>query len=172
MAFSCIGYSGPKEKGVDGMTLSYEMGVTLLSLALFGGWCFLQELWCWLIAPRVLPRPRLSFLLLVHDIEQEVEALLRHLQLELETAEVDCDVIVLDCGSADLTPEISARLENEFANLRLVRAESADVRRALMECRGEVVHVLDTVHRITPDALLPTVRWVLKGERRRSDAAF
>lgn len=154
------------------MQLSYEMGVGLLSLALFGGWCFLQELWQWLLAPRFLPRPRMSFLLLVHDIEQELEALLRHLQLELETAGVECDVIVLDCGSADLTPEIGARLENEFANLRLVRADGPDVRRAFAECRGEVVHVLDTVHRIAPEALLPAVRWVLKGERRRqSDAA-
>ena len=151
------------------MQLSYEAGVGLLSLALFGGWCFLQELWQWLIAPRLLPKPRMSFLLLVQDIEQEIEELLRHLLLEAEAAEVECDVVVLDCGSADLTPEIGARLPREFGNLRLLRADGADFAAALAHCRGEVVHVMDAVHRIAPEALVPAVCWILKRERSRRD---
>lgn len=149
------------------MTLSYETTVALLSLALFGGWCFLQELWQWLIAPYVLPKPRMSFLLLVHDIEQEIEALLRHLLLEVEAAGVECDIIVMDCASEDLTPEISARLEREFANLHLVRTDGADVGEALPHCRGEVVHVMDTLHRIAPEALVPAICWILKNGRAR-----
>lgn len=152
------------------MVLSYEVSVLLLAVAIFGLWCFIKDLWAWIVQPYLLHVPQVSFLIIVKNIEQDIEEMLRHLMLEIELADPECDVVVVvDARSDDLTYPISERLAREFSAIRVVRSSGSEfsMQEALANCRGGIVHVLDTVHRIDPVHFIPIVCWLLKEPGRR-----
>lgn len=77
--------------------------------------------------------------------------MLRDLVRELELAEFECDVVVLDRNSGDLTSSMLNRLVEESPLLRVVHAPDSvlSIAEALPLCRGEVVHILDVGNRLT-----------------------
>lgn len=159
-------------RGAIAVALSYEASVLLMSFAMFGFWCFFKEFWAWVVQPHLFKTPQVSFLIVVKDLEQEVEEMLRHLMLEIEIADIDCDVVVVDCDSEDLTYLIVERLSKEFHELTAVHSNGiqAPVGGALAYCRGGIVHVLDTIHRIDPAHFVSVVCWLLKETRHKCSA--
>ncbi|HEY3425094.1 MAG TPA: hypothetical protein VGL27_09880, partial [Negativicutes bacterium] len=85
------------------MVISYTASVIMLSLAMYGLWCFLHDLWDWFLDPRLSKLPSTSFLIVVKNREQEIEDMLRYLVREIEATVVPCDVVVVDYDSDDLT---------------------------------------------------------------------
>ena len=83
------------------MEFTYCMSVVLLSFAIFGGYCFIKDLWLWHRELRIKEQYGFSMVILVKDIENDIEEMLRHLMMEIEIAEMDCEVIVYDDYSQD-----------------------------------------------------------------------
>lgn len=152
------------ENGGAGMVFTYGVSVVLLSFAMFGCLCFLKDLWSWIIQPCFYRIPKISFLVVIKDIEQDIEEMLRHLIQEIEIAELECDVVVVDVGSVDLTYAIAQRLAGEFHPIIALQAteESTAVMQAMPHCKGAVVHVIDTIHRSTPAEFVPMICWLIK----------
>ncbi|CUH94453.1 hypothetical protein P22_0519 [Propionispora sp. 2/2-37] len=156
------------------MFLSYSVSVVLISLAIYGSWCFLQDLWLWLKKPRRMQNFGVSFLLVVRNREQEIEDMLRDLVRELELADFECDVVVLDRNSGDLTSRMLNRMVGEYPLLRVVHAPDSvlSIAEALPLCRGEVVHILDVGNRLTVKGYYDVLRLLLNryeglGERQQ-----
>ncbi|SDF79230.1 hypothetical protein [Sporolituus thermophilus] len=150
------------------MFFSYTASVVLLSLALYGLWCFLKDLWDWYLAPKVFRPPSVTFLVLVKNAEQEIEDLLRYLIRELESADTDVDAVVVDCGSTDLTLPIVERLAaaTETVTVLPLPASARPVAEALPLCRGKVVHVLDLTSRLRGQDFLVSVCALLRSDCR------
>ncbi|MDF2565906.1 MAG: hypothetical protein K0Q53_2310 [Massilibacillus sp.] len=146
------------------MVLTYGMSILLISFAIFGLWCFSKELWSWLIAPYIGTVPSISFIIVVKNIEQDIEEMLRHLVLEMEMADIDCDVVILDCDSCDLTYPIIERLSKEFEQFTAVHSQKPTiaVEDALPYCIGTIVHVIDTVNRIDVNQFISIICWLMK----------
>jgi hypothetical protein len=140
------------------------MSVILVSLAMFGVWCFIKDLWSWLLRPQLLPVPSVTFLLLVQNMEQEVEGVVRYLMREMADTDVECDAVVVDCNSDDLTAVILTRLVYELPGLQVCRMPEGarSVGTALPLCRGSVIHVMDMVHRLNSDEFMITVCNILQ----------
>lgn len=130
--------------------MSYPVSVVLVSLALYGLWYVGKDLWNWFTALQGMCLPAVSFVIFVHNLEYEVEDLLRYLVHEISDGSHEHDVIVVDCGSDDLTPAILRRLSAELPVLTVVRSECASrpLPEVLPICRGAVVHVLDLAGRL------------------------
>ena len=150
------------------MFFSYTSSVFLLSLAMYGIWCFLKDMWDWLLEPHLLFIPSVSFLIVVKNLEGEIEELMRYTMREIEESTISCDVVVVDSCSDDQTPAMLSRLAEEFAVLRVVNvlANARPVTEALPLCRGSVVHVLDLGTRITGEEFMVTVCALLRRDRR------
>lgn len=146
------------------MFLSYSVSVILVSLALYGLWQFIKDVWNWSIALKYMQLPTASFVILVHNLEYEVEELLRYLVSEIAENGQDCDVVVVDCGSDDLTPAILRRLAGEMSVLTVVRAGRSvrPVAEVLPMCRGGVVHVLDLTGRLKSRQFMAVVSCLLR----------
>jgi hypothetical protein len=140
----------------------------MLSLAMYGLWCFLHDLWDWFLDPRLSKLPSTSFLIVVKNREQEIEDMLRYLVREIETTVVPCDVVVVDYCSDDLTPTILQRLAFEFEVLHVVHLpeHSRPVAEALPLCRGAVVHVLDMSNRLNNEDFIAVVSALLRQNSR------
>jgi hypothetical protein len=100
----------------------------------------------------------------VKNIEQDIEEMLRHLVLEMEMADIDCDVVILDCDSCDLTYPIIERLSKEFEQFTAVHSQKPTiaVEDALPYCIGTIVHVIDTVNRIDVNQFISIICWLMK----------
>ena len=141
------------------MVLTYTASVILVALAMFGSWCFVKELWNWLLRPHLVRLPSVTFLVMVKNIEQDIEVMLRHLMRQIEDTGMDCDVVVVDCSSEDLTGSILARLAMELPELTVCSTElpARSMAAGMPLCRGAVIHVLDTVHRLNCDEFMIAV---------------
>ena len=141
------------------MFFPYTVSVILVSLAMFGIWCFIKDLWCWLLRPQLMRVPSVTFLIMVKNIEQEVEEIIRYLMREIDNTDLECDAVVVDCSSEDLTTVILTRLECDMPGLKVCRAmdHSRSLGAALPLCRGSVIHVLDTVNRLSSEQFMVTV---------------
>ena len=135
------------------MLLSYPVSVVLISLALYGLYCLIRELWLWAVMQQLAQGVSVSFLVVTRDAEQQVESLLRELVQKVEMADADCDIVILDRQSRDLTPAILDRLADQNPMLRVVHASDTvlSVAEALPLCRGDVVHILDIGSRLTAE---------------------
>ncbi|MBP2636903.1 MAG: hypothetical protein H6Q72_2810 [Firmicutes bacterium] len=146
------------------MFLSYTASVILVSLALYGLWYVIKDMWAWCTGLAYMQLPDASFVILVHNMEYELEELLRFLAAEMATGSYECDVIVVDCGSDDLTPAILRRLASEMPGLTVVSAGRAmrPVAEVLPICRGAVVHVLDLTGRLKTRQFMAVVSSLLR----------
>lgn len=148
------------------MFFSYTMSVILLSLAMYGVWCFLHDGWKWWLEPRLVTVPSCSFLVVLRNMDGDVEDLFRYLMWKIENSEIDCDIVVLDVSSDDLTAAILERLasESEILSVVVMPAGQRALGDALALCRGKVIHVLDLSHRMNTEEFMVTV-CALLGDR-------
>lgn len=132
------------------MFLSYTASLILVALALLGLFRLLRDGWKWLVYERTASPSAISIFLVVSDMEREIEYLVRFLVERMEKTQWDCDMVIVDRGSADLTPAILSRLEDEFSQIRLVVMPDPSAAPALLLplCRGEVILVMDLSTRL------------------------
>ncbi|MCX7781218.1 MAG: hypothetical protein N2491_09965 [Negativicutes bacterium] len=150
------------------MFFTYGASVALISLAIYGLLCFIHDLWGYYSRHRQKLRTGVSLLLLVKDIEQDIEFLMRDLLELMEHVEGGCDAVVVDCGSSDLTYEIARRLAAEHPAVGVVSLPgSRPVNEAMPLCRGSVIHILDLIGRMPVYAAIPAASRLLRPEGRR-----
>lgn len=101
-------------------------------------------------APGDDARPLLSVLVPVFNEEATVEAILRRVQ----AVDIDKEILVVDDGSTDGTPELLARYGDRIEVVRTAnRGKPAAVNEGLEAVRGEYVWILDDDDVALPDAL-------------------
>lgn len=150
------------------MFLSYSASVVLVSLALYGLWYVAKDMWNWVTTLEFVRLPDVSFVILVHNLEYEVEDLMRYLASELADSSHEYDAVVVDCGSSDLTPTILKRLAGELPGLTIVQGARSvrPLGEALPLCRGAVVHVLDLTGRLKAEQFRAVVSSLLRKNER------
>lgn len=150
------------------MFLSYSASVIMVSLALYGLWYVIKDIWNWFTTLEFVRLPGASFVILVRNIEYEVEDLMRYLANEIADSGQECDAIIVDCGSDDLTPTILKRLAGEITVLTVVSGGRAvrPVAEVLPLCRGGVVHVLDLTGRLQVEQFMAVVSSLLRQNKR------
>lgn len=150
------------------MFLSYSASVIVVSLALYGLWQVIKDVWKWFISLNYFALPAASFVIIVYNLEYEVEELLRYLDNQLTEADREDDVIVIDCGSDDLTSAILHRLADELSTFTVVSSSrSAPIlTEVLPMCRGAVVHVLDLNGRLNAREFMAVVSSLLHQNRQ------
>lgn len=152
------------------MYFSYIASVVMLSLAIYGGWLLIRDIWEAFIEPRLASMPNASFLIIVKDCENDIEDLMRFLLHEIENNDADCDVVVVDNNSQDLTPSILTRLadDNPFMQVVTVPHGARPAADGLPLCRGGVVHVLELGKRLSSDEFMTAVCSLLQQDRREA----
>lgn len=152
------------------MAFSYEASVILLSFAIFGIWCFFKNLWEEAVLDHRFEVPKITFFILVKNIEQDIEEMLRHIAYEIEKSGFECEVIVVDHTSDDLTFPIAKRLAREYYPTISVYDESKfnNMKLSLLYCGGNVIHVIDMIKHVEVKAFIPLVSWLLRGNRKSS----
>lgn len=150
------------------MFLSYSASVIMVSLAIYGLWYVIKDIWNWFTTLEFGRLPGFSFVILVRNMEYEVEDLIRYLANEIADGGNECDAIVVDCGSDDLTPIILKRLAGEIPALTVVSGGRAvrPVAEVLPLCRGAVVHVLDLTGRLDVQQFMMVVAVLLRRSKR------
>ncbi|MDD4599632.1 MAG: glycosyltransferase [Negativicutes bacterium] len=150
------------------MYFSYFVSVIMVSLALYGGWLLLRDMWDMFIEPQLAELPSASFLIIVQDCEQEIEGLLYFLINQLERYDSDYDIVVVDNHSGDLTPSILARLSDAHPVVQVIRVPYG--RRPVAEgmplCRGGVVHVMEIGKRLSGEEFMAAVGSLLERDKR------
>lgn len=148
------------------MFFSYTMSVIMLSLAMYGLWCFLHDSWKWWVEPRLVPVPSCSFLVAIRNVDDEVEDLFRYLLWKVENSDMECDVVVLDMSLDDFTAFILQRLAGEGEILSVVKTPAGQraLGEALPLCRGKIIHILDLSQRMNREEFMVTVCTLL-GDR-------
>jgi hypothetical protein len=143
---------------------SYTASVILLSLAMYGIWYFIHDLWKWWLEPRFVSIPSCSFLIVVRNLDYKVEELLRYVAQEIEDTDIDCDIVVVDVSSDDLTAAILERLANKFLMIKVVVLADGlrPITEAIALCRGAVVHVMDLTNRMSTDDFMVAVCGLLR----------
>lgn len=149
------------------MFFSYTVSVILLSLAMYGMWCFLQDSWKWWLEPRLMPVPSCSFLVVVKDLDGEIEELLRFLARKIENSDIDSDIIVVDVSSNDFTTAILEKLASDIEIITVVVRVAGQrvISEGMSLCRGRVVHVLDLSNRLNAEDFMTTVNVLLREDR-------
>lgn len=149
------------------MFFSYTMSVMLLSLSMYGMCCFLHDIWKWWLEPRLVPMPSCSFLVVVRNLDGEIEDLFRYLAREIESTELDCDIVAVDVSSNDFTTAILERLASDIDIMKVVvmPAGQRPIGEAIALCRGKVVHVLDLSNRMSAEDFMITVCALLRLDR-------
>ncbi|CVK19913.1 hypothetical protein [Sporomusa sphaeroides] len=150
------------------MFLSYSVSVIMVSLALYGLWHLIRDIRNWVTTFAFVRLPGASLVILVRNLEYEVEDLIRYLANEMADGGQECDAVVVDCGSDDLTPIILSRLAVEIPALTVVSTERAarPVTEVLPLCRGAVVHVLDLTSRLQIEQFTAVVASLLRQNHR------
>lgn len=134
------------------MTVGYETAVIIISLALFGIYCLIEELWQY---KRRRPMPTVTILLFVQNAEHEIEHLIRT-AMRIVEQHVDSELIVVDIASNDMTRAILAHLAEEEEQIRIIHrtAEHHAIAGGIALARGQIIHVCDLVHRTDTDSSL------------------
>ncbi|MBP2628696.1 MAG: hypothetical protein H6Q68_3407 [Firmicutes bacterium] len=146
------------------MFFTYTMSVILLSLSMYGVWCFLQDIWKWWLEPRLVSVPSCSFLVIVKNLDGEVEDLFRFLARKIQNAEIESDIVVVDVSSDDFTALILDRLASDIDIIQVVARPAGQraISEAIALCRGTVVHVLDLSNRMSTEDFMVTVCALLR----------
>lgn len=132
------------------MIVGYESAVLIISLALFGIYCLIEEVRTYCRRSRNLPP--VTILLIVQNAEYEIEQLVRTAVKKLTGGEL----IVIDIASNDMTRPILARLADEYSAVRIIHrnADYCASSDGIATARGDLICVCDTVHRMTTEECL------------------
>lgn len=127
------------------MFLSHMEAVILMSLAIYGGWVILNDLWEMAVRMHDKAVPTLSLLLIIRDIELETEMLVRELVREISRQDAECDLVIANCSSDGFTGRLLGRLAEELELVKVVDVPCTlrPVEGALPMCTGKAVLVLD-----------------------------
>lgn len=152
------------------MFFSYTMSVILLSLSMYGIWCFLHDSWKWWLEPHLVPLPSSSFLIVVRNLDGEVEDLFRYLAGKIESSEMDCDIVVVDVSSSDFTAAILERLAYDIDIISVINIPSGQraIGESIALCRGKIVHVLDLSNRMSTEEFMVTVSALLRHDQHEA----
>ena len=145
------------------MFFSYGASIILIALAVYGLVCLLRDIWECNDRRSFRLQPSVSLLILVKNMEEEIEMLVRDLADRLEEAPFPCDAVLVDCGSTDFTYEIVYRLAEQCPLIEIftVPGKVKPVSEALPLCRGSVIHILDLNGRVSAQDFAPTVARLL-----------
>lgn len=134
------------------MVFSYAASIVLISLALYGIVRILSDTWEWIFDERITQVSSYSFFIVVKNLDQEIEYLMRLFIEKVARTDLDYDMVIVDRNSCDLTPGILSRLAEEFADIRLVTiTNDTDSPHMLLPlCRGEIICLLDLSSRLPP----------------------
>lgn len=146
------------------MFFSYGASILLVALAVYGLIGLLRDIWDCYDQRKFRLQPSVSLVILVKNMEEEIEMLVRELIGRLEEAPFPSDAVIVDCGSTDFTYEIVYRLAEQCPLIEIftVPGKSKPVSEALPLCRGSVIHILDLNGRIAAGEFVPTVARLLK----------
>lgn len=145
------------------------MGTTLLvlicGLALYGLILLLLQLGR-LLCRRAAVKPYLSLLFVVRDQASVIEGLVREIVTFYHTSRSHFDLVIVDDGSADETPEILKRLNKNsaFTFIECDRPAEQPLEIGLRACRGEVICYVNLNGQINPRLVSRLVRRLLNGE--------
>jgi len=116
-------------------------------------------------------RPFVSILVITKNKERIIEGLIRGIcSLAARGEMAEFEMIVVDDGSTDLTPDILDRLARVYANLRIVQMTELSGRGetpaevGMFVCSGPVVLLLNVQGHVQPRELLDAVQYLLKGK--------
>lgn len=150
------------------MFFSYSASVIVVSLALYGLWYVIKDIWNWFNTLEFVRLPDASLIILVRNMEHEIEELVRYLVGEMHEGGHEYDAVLVDCGSDDLTPIIMARLASDCEILTVISAGRTDrpVSEALPLCRGAVVHVFDLTSRLSMQEFMVVTTSLFRHNKR------
>jgi hypothetical protein len=107
------------------------------------------------------PMPAISILLPCHNAEATLEEALASLAAQTHP---DFEIVVVDDGSTDASPEILAAWAGRDGRFRVIRMEHGGIVAALQAglaaCRGDLVARMDADDRCTPDRLVKQARFL------------
>jgi hypothetical protein len=143
---------------------SYIASVILLSLALYGLWHVVRDVWEAYHIHRVNDPMSVSLLLIVRNTEQQIEGMIRYLLQEVAADSFWCELVIVDYASDDITPAILDRLAIDFPQLKVIHLAPAAraVADGMAFCQGEVVYVLDFVNRLRCERFMNTVGRIMQ----------
>ncbi|MDR3560104.1 MAG: glycosyltransferase [Negativicutes bacterium] len=143
------------------MFFSYVVSVVLVSLALYGLWHLLRDLWAACFAAGLAQLLRASLLLVVRNNEEEIEGIVRALLSEMSEEGFWVELVIVDHASEDITPAIIDRLADYYPQIKAVHLPAAarPAVEGIAFCRGEMVCLLDLTGRLRSEDLATAVRW-------------
>lgn len=128
------------------MTVGYEEAVIIISLAMFGLYAIIEELWH--INRYSQDVASVTILLIVRNMEEEIERLIRTICEEHIRGERE--IVIADIASTDRTRALLVRLADEAENIRIIHSDTA--RQAVIDAmaiaRGDFIQICDLVHRV------------------------
>ena len=159
------------------MLLPYTAGVVLVSLALYGLWQVLKDVWGCLTSLRGASVPPASLVVIVHNMENDVEHLMRFLISQADLVndyaeEGALDIVIVDAGSTDLTLPILLRLSEQarffsVISIAKVSKQVLPILEILPLCRGAVVHIFDLTGRLNKNEFKTALRSLVQAIRRK-----
>lgn len=134
------------------MTVGYETAVLIISLALFGIYCLIEELWHY---KKRTNTPPVAVLFIVQNAEHEIEHLIRS-AMRIIDHHAESEIIVVDIASNDMTRAILARLAEQDERIRILHraVEHHAVTDGIALASGHIIHLCDLVHRTDTDNTL------------------
>jgi glycosyltransferase involved in cell wall biosynthesis len=115
-------------------------------------------------------KPSLSVILPVHNAEETLTRVVGNLLEFLPELTARFEIVVVDDASADHTVDIADELRRLYPQVRLARhgwqwGRLASVRTGRLNCRGELMLVLDSQEEVSPQEL--TQKWERLVEQAR-----
>ncbi len=145
------------------------MGTLLLMVFICGLALYGLALLFWqlarLLCDRAMASPYLSLLFVVRDQAAIIEGLVREILAIYQTSLPPFDLVVVDDGSGDETPEILKRLSKNNAFIFIKGGPDVQpMEIGLHACRGEVISYFNLTGQVNPRLVNRLARRLLRGE--------
>jgi hypothetical protein len=138
--------------------------VLICGLALYGLILLFWQL-ARLLCSHIPASPYLSLLFVVRDQANIMEGLVREILAIRQTSLPPFDLVIVDDGSRDETPEILRRLNNNHGFTFIESSpdeQSLDI--GLRACRGEVISYFNLTGQVNPRLVSRLARRLLQGD--------
>jgi len=151
--------------------LSYTAGVIVVSLAIYGFWQIIKDIWSFINNFNNSVLPPSSLVVILKDMENDIEYLIRFLSFEmafinLKTGEDPIDIVIVDAGSTDLTLSILKKMaeEDDFFTLVTLPCAKKNTKEILPFCRGALIHIFDLTGRMKKEEFKTAARFLLQSK--------